>query len=625
MGQMHVRLSQHARSHSDVGSTLLFSHFARLPSIVKNIEIVAVTDGLSIYEHNETMIWEFEQLTSQERTKFIHILCHIISAVAKAPVNTILLFDSSHEVMPEWNWDEETVNIYYCPCAFFYLPLSVQFAHDFDGLQTIAVFDCLDTSAVVHVVGPNGDSYSNVDFGYTDDDVVDAFHCMAKRHLRLPHNIPETVHTELYERLGAVVKYLKQGQERVTLTLNYLNRSMKMTFTQKKMLEFQRYWITEQLQEIILDQNVSEDMRFYAALYGSGPLYDLIKDILNTTPIAKSVVISERDHYYGDQVINELLSEDLLPSLRPSEAYFHDLYFATHNQPRSPLTYKQVESRHGPTVLDQETQDGVTTIALTRLKQQAWSGPSLVLSLQANSSSTTPQASVSRYVPGVVPTSFFEENAGDHENNYVWIGNYEAGQRHGEGEVIYLTRPIRYRSDFFMNERTGRGEVFQGDQCLWSGDYLSDYPEGFGRSWDSTTCLTYLGEFSSGEKHGVGCEFHEGLEYICSCFQNGEIHGRGIAMHDDGSLSEGQYHGNTIHGWGVSLQPDGGMIFGMWKDGVLTGYGEIFTPLGEFEYGIYEEEELSGFGCVVTPKGMESGLYLHGCLVKEVCDRVIDD
>ena len=558
-----------------------------------------------------------DELETKEKRKFVHILCAILSHFSDVPISTLILFDSSEDLQL-WSYDTRAFSVRYVPSAFFYLPFDIYFTEDENGPPIIAVFDCENTNASVHVVYPEGNFYTDYDFGYTDQDIIHSFHTMITQQLNPSSKMVQSLSIELTNRLRDVVDHLRSGQEHVSLTFNSSEQSIRMNFSRKRMLEIQKRWVTDQLRDIVSDSEGLAGSRLYAALYGSGELYDMIKEILQESPVVKSVTIAERTHYSGDDVLNDIIRESILTDFYPMDDLPTSIFYDIHTAVSVPLHYKTIESRHGTTLLDQDTQDGRTTIALTRLKHQAWSGPTLLMSLQAGLSFDHLSATLSRYVPGVVPVSFYEDVPASQEENYVWIGHYEAGQRHGEGEVVYLNQPVHYHSEFFMDERTGYGEVLHFGQREWSGAYLSDYPEGYGSSWDLTTCSAYLGEFSSGEQHGIGCELHEGSEYFYGQFQNDRIKGRGVASYEDGSISDGYYHGRNIQGRGFSLQANGSVVFGTWRDGMLDGVGEVYDVDGEYEYGMHTNEELCGYGCVVTREGMEQGWYMGDCLVKEV-------
>lgn len=208
-------------------------------------------------------------------------------------------------------------------------------------------------------------------------------------------------------------------------------------------------------------------------------------------------------------------------------------------------------------MLDEETDKNVTTLALTRLKQDAWSGLSLLLCRQEGVP-LQPMSSDSRdwFASGVVPFSFFTSKSSLLDDNYVFVGTYEGGRRHGPCVISYLTKPIHYFAECCMDERTGGGEVFDHGQRIWKGEYLSDYPEGFrmelqprdGRVGTSATT-------PSGEQHGVGCELEEGREVRCSCFRDGFIRGRSLSFSVDGSLVDGMINHDLLQGYGVLLEP----------------------------------------------------------------------
>ena len=116
-----------------------------------------------------------EELETKEKREVIHILSLIISHIAGVPVSTMILFASSEDFQL-WSYDTREFSVRYIPSAFFYLPFDIYYTDDENGPPIIAVFDCKDTTASVHIVYPEGNFYTDYDFGYTDEDIIRSFY-----------------------------------------------------------------------------------------------------------------------------------------------------------------------------------------------------------------------------------------------------------------------------------------------------------------------------------------------------------------------------------------------------------------------------------------------------------------
>lgn len=572
-----------------------------------------VEDGLKVLESNHIPISSLDELSCVCRRKLIQIVCRVVSIFAQYPIDTMIVFYSDSTSLPIWRVNNTPLLVYYVSESLFYVHRDY---NDAFASQTVILFNCQEDTGDAYVTFANGSRYTDNTLSLHDEEVVDSFRDIAIQQFKRTFDATIAPTDLVYKRLTSccaeAVKHLQDGDQRVSITLKYAGKSLKVYFTRNRLLSIQREQIRRHILEVLRSENGKVDEKLSVVMYGSGSLYETILSILKEEPLTKSMTIVERTRMDGDKTLCSLLEAmPLVYSVAP--LFVGDKHQASHGARNQPLSFQSVLSQGGCTVLDEETDKNVTTLALTRLKQDAWSGLSLLLCRQEGVP-LQPMSSDSRdwFASGVVPFSFFTSKSSLLDDNYVFVGTYEGGRRHGPCVISYLTKPIHYFAECCMDERTGGGEVFDHGQRIWKGEYLSDYPEGFGWSYNHATASRYIGDYSSGEQHGVGCELEEGREVRCSCFRDGFIRGRSLSFSVDGSLVDGMINHDLLQGYGVLLEPDGSVSFGVWKDGLLEGIGEKYSSGGLIESGEFRGGLSDGVVFVAGQEECHVALYSKG-------------
>lgn len=585
----------------------------RLQTLVKSMDDVLVEDGLQVIETNLIPISSLDELSCVCRRKLIQIVCRVVSIFAKCPIDTMIVFYSDNTSLPVWRVNNTPLLVYYLSESLFYVHRDY---NDAFASQTVILFNCQEDAGDAYVTFANGSRYTDNTLSLHDSDVVDSFREMAIQQFKQSFDAVIAPTDLVYKRLTSccaeAVKHLQDGDQRVSITLKYAGKSLKVYFTRNRLLASQRAQIRHHILEVLRSENGKVDEKLSVVMYGSGSLYDTIMSILKEEPLTKSMTIVERTRMDGDKTLCSLL-DSLPPVYSVSPLFVGDKHQASHGSRNQPLSFQSVLSQGGCTVLDEDTDKNVTTLALTRLKQDSWSGLSLLLCRQEGVP-LQPMSSDSHdwFVSGVVPFSFFTSKSSLLDDNYVFVGTYEAGHRHGPCVVSYLTKPIQYSAECCLDERTGEGEVCDHGQRIWKGEYLTDYPEGFGWSYNHSTACRYIGDYSSGEQHGVGCELEEGREVRCSCYRDGFIRGRSLSFSNDGSLVDGMINHDLLQGYGLLLESDGSVSFGVWKDGLLEGIGEKFSSTGLIEYGEFKSGLNDGIVYVTDQEDCHVALYSKG-------------
>ena len=131
-------------------------------------------------------------------------------------------------------------------------------------------------------------------------------------------------------------------------------------------------------------------------------------------------------------------------------------------------------------------------------------------------------------------------------------------------------------------------EIYQGEWCK---DTFT--PNGFGIS-KSPDNSTYVGNFTQGERTGLGWLHFE-----------------------DGSLYEGSFSDGVMNGKGTLRFPEGRVISGFFQKGYLEGEGKEAWDSGALYEGTFVKSKKQGKGILVVPKfsNYEGGFYkdkFHG-------------
>lgn len=574
-------------------------------------------------ESNRIPVDFFDELSFVNRRKLIQIVCSIVSRKVRERVHSIFVFYSDSDMLSSWNDGDDSIDVFFLPESYFYV--SSQFTKVL-ATQSIVVVDCQGSQGSIHMLSTSGISYSDHSLSLHEEDVIDSFREMAVQQFKRSFNVTiapnDVVYTRLAECCKEAVDHLESGDQRVSITLKYVEKNLKVFFTRSRLLFVRRSLIRKHLLDILIDEEGRIDDKICIAMYGSGILYETLMDVMKNDPIAKSVTVVKRTRRDGDQMIIECLNNPILvPSSTP--LYIADMHMMMHIPQRFPLTFQSVHSQGGFTVIDEETIDNVTTLVLTRYKQNEWSGPTLLLSLQEGVSlESLVSTSSDRFIAGVLPSSFYEYDSTVTDHNYVFVGLYEEGHRNGSGVVQYITKPISYTTCFCMDERSGLGDVLYRGQRIWHGEYICDYPEGYGWSFNGLSNKGYIGEYSSGEYDSYGCEVYEGRETQSSYYQNGFSQYRSISFLPDRSLVEGLNQKDALQGRGVCLEPDGSVSFGIWKKGQLHGIGEKYQQNGCVEYGEYKDGMREGYIRLFDHYGHQDAVFTKNELIPLHADHI---
>ena len=195
----------------------------------------------------------------------------------------------------------------------------------------------------------------------------------------------------------------------------------------------------------------------------------------------------------------------------------------------------------------------------------------------------------------------------------VYVGEWQEDLRWGEGTLTYANGDVfkgRWRKG---NRSSGRLDFKNGD--YYEGEFSGDKYGGEGTLFIKYTGVTYVGQFNSGRKHGMGREtckdytykgrfatdrFHfEGRlekkngDWFEGTFNLGKfIRGKCRRTEADGSVYEGDVVGGLYDGEGVLTFKDGSVYTGAFKEGKYHGKGKLVNADGSVLSGVFECGEL---------------------------------
>jgi hypothetical protein len=182
-------------------------------------------------------------------------------------------------------------------------------------------------------------------------------------------------------------------------------------------------------------------------------------------------------------------------------------------------------------------------------------------------------------------------------------GHWNDGHLHGR---VFFTWPdgATYDGDTAYGQKQGKGTHTWADGRVYSGQYVCGYEHGTGSLTEAKQASKYRGQFQMGNRHGRGIQFWPTKTYEGEWMDN-EIHGTGrLLWHSTGASYEGEFHRGHYHGYGC-YKSGGKTYMGQWKGGDKEGVGKYLWHGGRVYEGSFLRNKRSGFGKM---------MYLNGTL-----------
>lgn len=160
------------------------------------------------------------------------------------------------------------------------------------------------------------------------------------------------------------------------------------------------------------------------------------------------------------------------------------------------------------------------------------------------------------------------------ENNYKII---EEGKNNRFGLHIYPNKDVYYG---YYNEKGQR-----------HGDGVFEAHEG-----ENDAKYIYMGEWSKGNKEGLGIQFEEDNSYYKVLFDKNDKNGQGVLIVPEEYTYKGAFKNNKKHGQGRLESDDGEVIYsGNWVKGKKDGFGiEVNKEKKTLKEGIWKEGKYLG-------------------------------
>lgn len=251
-------------------------------------------------------------------------------------------------------------------------------------------------------------------------------------------------------------------------------------------------------------------------------------------------------------------------------------------------------------------------------------------------------------------TSARKTTSKDCNNTTIYIGEWLAGLRHGEG--MEMNDGCVYKGTFVNGKRDGKGTLFMdkkkskssasssGPTIIYSGEWYDDKYHGEGvwmdhqldASENSTRkpkgIIRWEGNFTAGKKHGYGVltDETENMEWKGTWHDDNPMNGKWRISYADGGIYSGEaeivdsteafeersssikmpLNASTIpaipEGFGTFQYPNGDIYVGNFEQGVRSGIGSCHFASGEHWEGTWSNDALDnkfGYGVLTKADG----------------------
>ena len=140
-------------------------------------------------------------------------------------------------------------------------------------------------------------------------------------------------------------------------------------------------------------------------------------------------------------------------------------------------------------------------------------------------------------------------------NGVKYSGNWENGEKSGEGTMVYEYDKSKKNKKYYVGEwkndkKNGRGKLYYGNSDYYDGSWENNAKHGSGKIYKNGK-LVFEGNWVNDKKSGKGISYNEkGMKLYEGEWLNDKKNGEGKLFYEDGDYYEGNFVNDKRHGEG---------------------------------------------------------------------------
>jgi len=168
------------------------------------------------------------------------------------------------------------------------------------------------------------------------------------------------------------------------------------------------------------------------------------------------------------------------------------------------------------------------------------------------------------------------------QDNYVYTGNIERGQKHGLGSIKF-DDGTQYTGHWYKDKYADKGMLIQGD-IKYDGFFKNNLYEGNGTLFFKGQEI-YTGYFVGGVYDGMGVLKLQNGDKLSGTFREGFIDQKGKYVFKNGDIYTGEFKDDLMHGQGRYVYANGNIYVGEFDMGGF-GAGTYYDMLTKIKYKV---------------------------------------
>jgi hypothetical protein len=216
---------------------------------------------------------------------------------------------------------------------------------------------------------------------------------------------------------------------------------------------------------------------------------------------------------------------------------------------------------------------------------------------------------------GIINPETSDRWIGFYDNSYIYNGDWKKDKKHGIGKIVEYSHKDEHPIE-----------------TVYEGEWKNDNFHGNGKLYSDCGDI-YIGQFSYGNRHGVGKVIYyndKEDDWYEGDWEDDAEHGEGKKMFKNGDFYEGEYynfgkvefkyhltrHGVFHHYWyeGKKTFANGDVYVGKFYDHLRWGVGEMsFLQDGSVYHGTWSNDQMHGKGTFMYSDGtVDEGKWRRG-------------